>query len=690
MLKQCINRKTLNMAKSKLLLLSKYFIGSIIGIILLLWTFDKIFPLDLTRFQDTSTIVYGSDQKPQHIFLSKDEKWRLPTTVAEVSPLYIKTLKAREDRFYSQHFGINPFAILRASYQALTAGRIVSGGSTLTMQTARLLYPNQRTLIAKIKECFRALQLESHFTKNEILNMYLTLAPFGSNIEGVKAAANAYFNKPPNKLTISEVALLVALVQSPTQLRPDRYPEKAKKARQHILDLMQTQGFINANEAQVQAKEPIPDHLIKFPRQVPHLAWRLKQLYPLRSEIISTINSRLQNQVEYLLANYRPFLPNGANAAILIVDHVSNKPLVYVASMNFIDHEHQGFVDYIKAMRSPGSTLKPFIYGMSFDLGLTKPTHYVLDAQRRFGGYYPHNIDKNIHGMIEVKDALALSLNIPAVSLLNEIGVVRFLALLKQAGVEPAFPKSLEGPSLPTALGGLSLSLEQLVTLYGALANNGKAKTLYYLAEDNNIMETHLFSPRASEQVTDILTNEDNDGRKIALKTGTSYGHRDALALGYDQQYVVGIWIGKPNGAPMEQSTGSSVAVPLLNKIFKLLPKNNAQQVFHQAKDKYYKLQNLSSATQALNVRVPSPSLIFPVDDSVITLDNASSQRNIVPCKVAGGVRPFTWLINDQAVVSQWWQRQYLWTPEQPGYYSITVIDAMGQSAHADFEIKIS
>lgn len=648
---------------------------------------DKIYPLNLSRYQDTSTIIYGENTKPLHVFLTKDDKWRLVTKKSDVTPLYVETLLAREDRFYYFHPGVNPFSIFRALYQAARAGHIVSGGSTLTMQTARLLEPHPRTIFYKLIECFRAIQLEWHFSKNEILNMYMTLAPFGSNIEGVKAASMAYFNKTPQKLNASEVALLVAMVQSPNQFRPDLFPNKAIQARQTILELMLEKNLITKQELQLAKTLPIPRVINKFPRDIPHLAWRLKLQYLNQNEIKSTINDLLQYQVEYLLNNYRAHLPLRANAAILILDYVHHRPIVYVASRDFLDPSHQGFVDYIKAYRSPGSTLKPFIYGLSFDLGLIQPDSYMLDARRRFGAYYPHNIDKDIHGMIKAKEALSQSLNIPAVWLLNEIGVVRFLALLKQANVEPKFPKSLEGPSLPAALGGLSLSLEQLVCLYSGLANNGKIRSLSYLQTDIEPEEHYLFSDRAAQQVTDILAVENSDGRKVSVKTGTSYGHRDALALGYDNQYVVGIWIGIPNGSPMGQATGSSIAVPLLNKIFQILPKSTVHTSW-RVKENAFKLKNLSAPGNHENTVLNQvPQLLFPVDDSVIALENQERDQRI-PCKVFGGVRPYTWLVNEQPVITQWWQQQYFWTPDKPGFYTISVIDAKGQSARANIEIK--
>ncbi len=672
------------MAKSKYLKLSKRWLKyccvliSALGITL--WLGDKVFPLNLMRYQDTSTLVYGANKELLHVFLSRDEKFRIPTKQSDVTPLYVKTLLAREDRFYPIHFGVNPFSLLRAVYHRISVGHIVSGGSTLTMQTARLLEPRKRSLVAKVIECFRAIQLEWHFSKDEILNIYMTLAPFGSNIEGVKAAALTYFNKTPKTLTPPEIALLVAMVQSPNSLRPDENPKKSYKARHHILKLMQEKGLITSLEHHLHQDAPLPTTFKKFPREIPHLAWRLKQQYPKQTEIESTINLSLQKQIEHLLKSYQNFLPPQANTAILILDHAHNKPLAYVGSLDYLDPTHHGFVDYIRAYRSPGSTLKPFIYGLAFDSGLVQPDSFILDARRRFGAYYPRNFNKGFHGMVQAREALAQSLNIPAVLMLNEMGVVRFLSLLKETGVEPKFPKSIDGPGLPSALGGLGLTLEQLVLLYSSLGNQGKAKSFSYVVSDQLSKENYLFSPGAAKQVMDILAVEDGKGKMFSVKTGTSYGHRDALAIGFDQQYVVGIWIGSPSGSPMRDITGASTAVPLLQKIVQILPQQKSALPLPLAQSNLT-LNKLTPSSQSAQNQ-ETLRLLFPVDNTIIALEKAG-----IPCTIRGGTRPYTWLIDGKPVSQQSWQQKYIWNPEKPGYYSFTVIDATGCSVNAHVEI---
>lgn len=646
---------------------------------------DKIYPLSMKRFNDLSTIIYA-EQKPIHVFHTRDEKWRILTLVNDVDPLYLKTLIAKEDKYFRKHPGINPVALVRAAYQWVRYGHVVSGGSTITMQTARLLEPRPRKISSKIIESFRALQLEWHYSKNNILSMYMTLAPFGGNIEGVKAASMSYFQKPPTHLEPSEVALLVALVQSPTRLHPFHYPERAMKARATLLRFMNEQELLSADKAAYYLLAPLPTNKAKFPREIPHLAWRLKNQHPKQSAIHTTIDLDLQKRIEFLLNSHTPYLPERSNTAILIVDHQLNKPVAYIASRDFYAHDDNGFVDYITAFRSPGSTLKPFIFGMGFDLGLLKPDTYLLDERRRFGAYYPRNFDKDIHGVVSAEEALAMSLNIPVVSLLNQIGVVRFLGLLKEANVTPLLPRSFESPSLAIALGGLGMSLEQLVTLYGGLAREGKVAPLSYLETPSTTFEHSLFSSQAAKQVTTILATDLDGNHPIALKTGTSYGYRDAWVIGFDKRYVIGIWTGHPDGTPMSAFSARDLVVPLLQKVVTVLPPDNRVTAL-RAPSSTLTLRKLSAVNEQQSVQKLSPQLIFPIDDTTVELEKSQNQYKPMPLTVTGGKRPYTWVI-DGAPLKATWQQKHFWQPEKPGFYNIAVVDANGYADCAFIEIK--
>lgn len=645
---------------------------------------DKYYPLQLARFHDLSTTIY-TQQEPVHVFHSRDEKWRMLTKVNEVDPLYVKTLIAKEDQTFYYHPGINPWALARATYQWVRYGHVVSGGSTITMQTARLLEPRSRRLSAKLIECFRALQLEWHYSKNDILSMYMTLAPFGGNIEGVTAASLSYFQKSPQYLQPSEVALLVALVQSPTRLHPFHYPERATKARAKLLDFMAKQQLISHENAIHYDLAPLPMTKAKFVREIPHLSWRLKKQFPKLTQIHTTIDLDLQKRIEHVLRSYGTALPARANAAILIVDHQHKQPVAYVASRDFYAHDENGFVDYIRAFRSPGSTLKPFIFGLGFDLGFLKPDTYLLDERRRFGAYYPRNFAKDVHGVVTAEEALAMSLNIPVVALLNQIGVVRFLGLLKEAGIEPLMPNSFESPSLAIALGGLGMSLEQLVSLYVALAQDGKVQPLSYVEGESSSVGHSLFSAHAAKQVTAILTTDLDGNHPLAVKTGTSYGYRDAWVIGYDSQYVIGIWVGIPDGTPMPPLSARELVVPLLQKVLTVLPKHR-QIALPQASSNLV-LKKFASDNHGILKSVPN--LIFPIDETVVELEKGmNGEYKGIPLTVSGGKRPYTWMIDGKPLPTNSWQQKQFWTPSKPGFYTIAVVDANGKGDRASIEIK--
>jgi len=646
---------------------------------------DRLYPLKLSRFDDLSTIIYAS-QQPVHVFHTRDEKWRILTKVEEVDPLYVKTLIAKEDKHFRSHPGINPFALVRAGFQWLRYGHVISGGSTITMQTARLLEPRSRKMSAKLIECFRALQLEWHYSKNDILSMYMTLAPFGGNIEGINAASLSYFQKKPAHLQPSEVALLVALVQSPTRLHPFHYPERATKAREKLLKFMAKEQLISSDAAALYLLAPLPVTKAKFPREIPHLAWRLKNQFPKQTAIHTSIDLDLQKRVEFLLKSYETYLPERSNTAILIMDYQVNKPIAYIASRDFYAVDDNGFVDYITAFRSPGSTLKPFIFGLGFDLGLLKPDTYLLDERRRFGAYYPRNFDKDIHGVVKAEEALAMSLNIPVVALLNQIGVMRFLGLIKEAGITPQLPRSFESPSLAIALGGLGMTLEQLVTLYGGLARDGKVMPLSYLDIDNQDAGHALFSPQAARQVTTILATDLDGNHPISLKTGTSYGYRDAWVIGYDNRYVIGIWTGIPDGTPMNAVSARNLVVPLLQKVLTVLPKNTVVNG-PTLSSPTLSLKKLSSSNEQQVVHKTMPTLLFPIDDTAIELEKMADHYKPMPLNVTGGKRPYTWLIDGKPLPATWQQKQF-WTPSKAGYYTIAVVDANGKVDRANIEIK--
>ncbi len=434
---------------------------------------DRLFPPDLARFRDRSTIVTDAGGELLRAFETADGKWRLRTAPGDVDPRYLAMLKSYEDRRFDRHDGVDWAALLRAAASDAMALRAVSGGSTLTMQSARLLMPHQRSLGGKTVEMLRALQLERRLAKDDILETYLTLAPFGGNVEGVRAAAMIYFGKEPRHLTVAQAALLVALPQSPERRRPDLHPDVARQARDKILRRLQESGTISAAELADALSEPVPTQRLALPFLAPHLAGELAE-GARGSAIRTTLDADLQRRIEAMLRRER--LEDGAAIAALVVENAGRQVRAYVGGVDF--SSAAGQVDLVRATRSPGSTLKPFVYGMAFDDGFVHPETRILDAPIRLGDYAPQNFDRSYQGIVTVREALQMSLNIPAVAILDRVGPGRLVDMLDRGGVHLAFPSRVTSPSLPVVLGGVGTSLHDLVMLYAGLADGGRMKPL--------------------------------------------------------------------------------------------------------------------------------------------------------------------------------------------------------------------
>ncbi|MBV9523883.1 MAG: penicillin-binding protein 1C, partial [Alphaproteobacteria bacterium] len=494
-----------------------------IGIIAL----DRILPPDLSRYRAQSPVIEDRSGDILHVATTRDGMWRLGADPEAVSPRYLALLLATEDHRFWHHPGVDPIALGRALWQLARHGRIVSGGSTITMQVARLLEPHRHDLAGKLFDIARALQLEAHHSKREILAVYLALAPFGGNIEGVRAASLAYFEHEPAALTDAEAALLVALPQRPTRLRPDRHPERAALAQRALLA---RQHLDAADDLPLVTRHP-------FATLAPHLARRLAG--PAASGIVrTTLDAGIQRALEALARRERPLLGGPADLAILALANDDRAVLGYLGSADYLGAG--GMIDMVRARRSPGSALKPFIYGLAFDEALIRPDTLIDDAPLRLGNYAPHNFDDSFHGAVTAREALQQSYNLPAVAILQRLGPARFIAALRQAGARIALPRGSETPSLPVALGGLGISLEDAAALYVALADHGKAAPLRLRAADPAPRGVPLMTAAAAAQIGDILRGAPPpDGiasvraRAIAYKTGTSYGFRDAWAIGY-------------------------------------------------------------------------------------------------------------------------------------------------------------
>ncbi|MET0328531.1 MAG: penicillin-binding protein 1C [Luteimonas sp.] len=558
--------------------------GTVVALLVLL-ALDLAFPPQLPTRADTSAVVVARDGTPLRAFADSEGVWRHPATPDSVSPLYLQALLGYEDRWFRHHPGINPPAMVRAAWQWLRGGRIVSGGSTLTMQVARILDPTPRgrTPSAKLLQLLRALQLEAHLSKDEILTLYLERAPFGGTIEGVEAASWAYLGKSASQLSHAEAALLTVLPQAPSRLRPDREPDAARAARDKVLERMATLGTWSRADVDDAKVEVVVARRLRTPLHAALLAQRLREEAPGASRIASTIDLDLQRVLEQRVTSYFSQLPERTSAALLVVDNATLEARAYVGSVAFGDRARLGHVDMVRAWRSPGSTLKPFLYGIALDDGLIHSGSLLVDAPQSFGDYRPGNFDAAFHGPIGADDALRLSLNVPAVDLLDRVGPARFAARLDNAGVTLRFPRGAT-PNLSLILGGTGATLEQLVGAHAALHREGIAGRVR-LTPDAPSVERRLMSPGAAWIVREILESNprpgervdtfDTGGRpRVAWKTGTSYGYRDAWAIGGTRRYTVGVWVGRPDGTPLPGQYGAVTALPLLFETVDSLPRD--------------------------------------------------------------------------------------------------------------------
>ena len=565
-------------------LVARWTLATLLLVIALLWLADRIWPLPLPK-DDLARVVLAEDGTPLWRFADANGVWRYPVQTGEVSPYYLDALLTYEDRWFYQHPGVNPLALVRATWQNLTGARVVSGGSTLSMQVARLLDPHSRTFHGKLRQLWRTAQLEWHLSKEEILNLYLNRAPFGGTLQGVAAASWAYLGKSPAQLTHAEAALLAVLPQAPSRLRPDRHPQRAQEARDKVLRrLAEFQVW-----PQSAVDEALEEPLLLAPRLEPSLAPLLapRLTRPDSPPLIrTTVDATLQRRLEDLLLGWRARLPEHTSAAILVVEEETMAVRAYLGSVDINDAKRFGHVDMISALRSPGSTLKPFLYGMALDDGLIHSESLLQDVPRRYGDYRPGNFSMGFTGAVPASTALSSSLNLPAVQLLEAYGPKRFAAEMRIGGVPLALP-ALAEPNLALILGGAGSRLEDLVGGYSAFARDGKSASIR-LQPDDALRERPMLSPGSAWIVRRILSGQarpDRDPRAelvqrpvLAWKTGTSYGFRDAWAIGVGPRYLIGVWIGRPDGTPVPGQFGLASAAPLMLQVHDVLTNRDSQR----------------------------------------------------------------------------------------------------------------
>jgi penicillin-binding protein 1C len=666
-------------------------------------------PLPLDAASSSSRLVLDRDGHVLRAFTTPEGRWRLPAQPDEVSPNYLALLLAFEDRRFWHHPGVDPLALARAVLQIFGNGRLVSGGSTLTMQTARLLRGSPtHSVLSKFQQIADALRLEAALSKNEILSLYLKLAPYGGNLEGVRAASLAYFGKEPRRLSIAEAALLVAIPQSPEVRRLDRGDQnfvRVIEARNRVIRIAAFRHAIAEADARAALAQSLPRGRRDFPSLAAHLSERLAAERPDLPSLQTFIDGKLQEAAEQIAKRNAQSFGEKISIAALVIHTHSGEVRAHIGSAGYFDDSRLGAIDMTAAVRSPGSALKPIIYGLAFEDGLAHPETLIEDRPVRFDNYTPVNFDNVFHGTVTIRSALQLSLNVPAVKVLNEVSPVKLAARFREAGMPFPVPRNLT-----VALGGTGLSLENLAMLYAALARGGAVLPIRMLKEGPGPAPAAgdaalLLQPAAVWYVTDILRGApvppSATPGAIAFKTGTSYGFRDAWAAGYDGEYTVAVWAGRADASSVPGLVGLRVAAPVLFELFAAIgprraPFNTAPPNVIGARKaadlppplRAFKEQKRAPA--AGTGEDPAPRIAFPPANSELELVAADGEPGGMPValKAEGGKLPLTWYVDGAPVVSSPHRRDAFLNPAGPGFMQITVVDADGRSDRAQIRLR--
>jgi penicillin-binding protein 1C len=663
---------------------------------LALWRFAATLPPpDLTQAALRSTVVLDRDGRLLRPFATADGRWRLPLEPDQVDPRMLAMLTAYEDRRFAEHAGVDPVATLRAGWQWLANGRIVSGGSTVSMQVARLVEPRpERSLTAKLRQMVRAVELERRLGKDGVLDLYLALAPYGGPVEGLRAASLAYFGREPARLSFAEGALLVALPQAPEARRPDRFPERARQARDRVLDIAARRGVITPDEARSAKAEAVPIARKPFPMLAAHAADAAIAADPDARVHRLTLDGRLQATLEALATERAAGAGLGLSAAILAIDNRTGAVLAHVGSAGYLDARRSGAIDMTGAIRSPGSALKPFIYALAFENGIAHPETLLDDRPVRFSGSYaPENFDLSYQGTVTARRALQLSLNVPAVDLLEAVGAARFVARLRSAGARIELPRDT-APGLPVALGGLGITLTDLARLFSGLSRAGGLPNLTRRLDEPALprAEARIAEPVAAWYVADILRGaappENALSGRIAYKTGTSYGYRDAWAVGFDRRVTIAVWVGRADGAGVPGLAGRAVAAPILFDAFSRYG-GEPEPVPMASGALLTTSLGLPPPLRHIRKDVPKTfaatlgsalKIAYPPDGARVDLGLAEpGPRGPLALKALGGVPPLTWMVNSLPV-AEGARRQSEWRPDGAGFARISVMDAAGAS----------
>ncbi|WP_414040982.1 transglycosylase domain-containing protein [Acidithiobacillus sp. M4-SHS-6] len=611
-------------------------------------------PPDTQALRQEGRIIYDRHGHVLSLFLSRQQQWAFATPARQISPVMRQMLIAIEDRHFAWDPGIDPFAIIRAVGQMIMAGHVVSGASTLTMQVARMLHPAPRTLPVKILEALQAVSLYEHYSKSAVLGMWLSLAPEGGNIQGIEAAAHAWFHQSPRTLGPAQAVFLVMMVRNPNQLNPLTHPRTALATRNQILREARRQGVISQAALERALATPLPHRLYPMPLLSPQAVSALPS--GTRTSIDASMDRAVATIAQHALAQMAPT----ESIAIMVVS-LKSRGIRAIYSGDWGNMQRDGFIDMTRAIRSPGSALKPFLYGLGFEAGLLRPSTNVADFPSNFGAYEPNDYNDRYLGVVTATTALRRSLNVPAVDLMEAYGPLRFAAHLRAAGAPLLLPYGAN-PALPLALGGAGISMRRLLALYAGLADGGVVERLHLIAGQHRPAR-RLLSPYAAEEVTAILNRPFPFGGPsgIAWKTGTSAGNRDDWAIGYNHRYAAAVWIGRPNGAALPGDTALA-AIPILAQVFSILP---GQPIGVHPETRPLTLQRLPMGT-LLEIASPAPGGTLTVGEPV-------------SIRIIGGDRPLHFLLDGRPLPSNPALRSVEWTPTVAGFYHLSVLDANGQ-----------
>jgi penicillin-binding protein 1C len=649
-----------------------------------------VLTLPLGKLQRASPVVLDRHGAWLRALPVEGGRWRLRADLDRTDPEFVRRLIALEDAHFWFHPGVDPFAAARALAGDLAAGRIRSGGSTLTMQLARRLEPRPRTFRAKALEAMRAVALELRLGKRGVLAGYLTLAPYGGSLEGVRAASLAYFGHEPTNLTDAEQALLIAIPQAPELRRPDRRPAAARRARAIVLQRLVARGLMTPAAAREADAEPIPRRSV-FPERAWAAAGELaRQASTSQATVVSTLDAGLQARLDTLAAQTAASQGAQSSAAIVVVETATRAVRAIVVSAG--RDRPGGWVDATRALRSPGSSLKPFIYAFAFEQGLAAPETRLADAPLAFAGYEPENFDHVFHGEVTAGQALQYSLNVPAVAMLAKVGPDAFEARLEAAGARIVRPRfGAVDPGLALALGGDGISLRDLAMLYAALGDGGVARPLVWTeaeAQHGHAAGRRLVSAEAAGQVLSILRESPPPpGRappalsagapKLAFKTGTSYSFRDAVAAGVGDGWTVAVWTGRPDGGARPGMTGRDAALPLLFQVFDVLESEGAPA-------QPLVPQEAPPALQRIDPAENGPTLLFPPDRATVMVDAYGPKaRGLVLAARGEGLR---WYVDGRPLAET--DGQAVWRPDGAGFYRVAVVDGRGREAAAVVRVR--